>query len=66
MINFGFSIKTKKLKEVTSIEFLGLGLIYIYSGRLIYSKCIIPKMSSACYAIRYMYRFKVKKGKGVP
>jgi hypothetical protein len=46
----------KEIKEVINIKFLGLGLDRHIEWK-INIKQIIPKMSSACYAIRFMYNF---------
>jgi hypothetical protein len=43
-------------KEITNIKFLGLGLDRHMEWKTIV-ELMIPKMSSACYAVRSMYSF---------
>jgi hypothetical protein len=44
--------KDKKIKDVTNIKFLGLGIDKHLDWK-IHIKQIISKLSSACYAVRF-------------
>jgi len=56
MIHFNFFYRGIESKEVTNIKFLGLGLDKNTEWKT-HVQLMIAKMSSACYAVTYMYSF---------
>jgi hypothetical protein len=53
---FQITYQTKMMKEATNIKFLGLELDRCVNQKHHIEK-ILPKMSSACYAVRSTYHF---------